>query len=58
LDQYDLLVTTYGTLHRDIAKLKDVHFDYAILDESQRSRMPNRNGPRPAGCLWPISAWP
>ncbi len=35
LDQYDLLVTTYGTLHRDIAQLKNVRFDYAILDESQ-----------------------
>jgi SNF2 family DNA or RNA helicase len=28
-------VTTYGTLRRDIIKLKDVHFDYAILDEAQ-----------------------
>jgi superfamily II DNA or RNA helicase len=35
LDHWDLLVTTYGTLHRDIARLKDIHFDYAILDESQ-----------------------
>lgn len=32
---YDLLITTYGTLRRDIAELKDVPFDYAILDESQ-----------------------
>ena len=31
----DLMLTTYGTLRRDIAKLKDVRFDYAILDESQ-----------------------
>jgi superfamily II DNA or RNA helicase len=35
LDQCDLLVTTYGTLHRDIVKLKDIRFDYAILDEAQ-----------------------
>ncbi|NUQ63623.1 MAG: SNF2 helicase associated domain-containing protein [Pirellulales bacterium] len=35
LDDYDLLVTTYGTMHRDITKLKDVCFDYAILDEAQ-----------------------
>jgi SNF2 family DNA or RNA helicase len=34
-DQYDLIVTTYGTLHRDIARLKDIRFDYAILDEAQ-----------------------
>jgi SNF2 family DNA or RNA helicase len=35
LNAYDLIVTTYGTLRRDITKLKDHHFDYAILDESQ-----------------------
>ena len=31
----DLVVTTYGTLRRDIAKLRELEFDYAILDESQ-----------------------
>ncbi|NLX95382.1 MAG: helicase SNF2 [Rhodopirellula sp.] len=34
-DDYDLVITTYGTLRRDIARLKDIRFDYAILDESQ-----------------------
>jgi len=33
--EHDLIVTTYGTLRRDIAKLKDTRFDYAILDEAQ-----------------------
>src|SRR5262249_1075210 len=32
---YDLIVTTYGTLRRDAARLKDVNFDYVVLDESQ-----------------------
>jgi superfamily II DNA or RNA helicase len=32
---YDLVLTTYGTLRRDAAKLKDVEFDYVILDEAQ-----------------------
>jgi superfamily II DNA or RNA helicase len=32
---YDLIVTTYGTLRRDAARLKDVQFDYVVLDESQ-----------------------
>lgn len=32
---YDLLITTYGTLRNDILELKDRHFDYVILDESQ-----------------------
>ncbi|HET6884475.1 MAG TPA: SNF2-related protein [Pirellulales bacterium] len=35
LDQYDLVVTTYGTLRRDAGHLKDLPFDYAILDEAQ-----------------------
>jgi SNF2 family DNA or RNA helicase len=34
-DQYDLIVTTYGTMQRDIVQLKDIRFDCAILDESQ-----------------------
>jgi len=35
LGQYDLVVTTYGTLCRDIGKFKDIPFDYVILDEAQ-----------------------
>lgn len=31
----DLVLTTYGTLRRDIADLKELTFDYAILDEAQ-----------------------
>ncbi len=41
LDQYDLLVTTYGTLRRDIVRLKEQRFDYAILDESQAIKNAN-----------------
>jgi len=32
---YDLVLTTYGTLRRDAAQLKDVEFDYVVLDEAQ-----------------------
>ncbi|HUG93004.1 MAG TPA: DEAD/DEAH box helicase [Planctomycetaceae bacterium] len=35
LRKYDLVLTTYGTLRRDIVQLKDVAFDYAVLDEAQ-----------------------
>ena len=35
IDGCDLVVTTYGTLVRDIAALKKVPFRYAILDEAQ-----------------------
>jgi hypothetical protein len=31
----DLVLTTYGTLRQDAAELKDIPFDYCILDESQ-----------------------
>jgi hypothetical protein len=34
-DDYDLILTTYGTLRRDALHFKDVTFDYAILDEAQ-----------------------
>jgi superfamily II DNA or RNA helicase len=35
LNDVDLVVTTYGTIRRDIARLRDQEFDYAILDEAQ-----------------------
>jgi superfamily II DNA or RNA helicase len=37
---YDLVLTTYGTLRSDILKLKDVEFDYVILDEAQAIKNP------------------
>jgi superfamily II DNA or RNA helicase len=35
LHEFDLIVTTYGTVRRDIAHLREIDFDYAILDEAQ-----------------------
>lgn len=32
---YDVVLTTYGTLRNDVVDFKDVRFDYVILDESQ-----------------------
>jgi len=32
---YELILTTYGTLRNDAAFLKDVKFDYVVLDEAQ-----------------------
>jgi len=31
---HDVVLTTYGTMRRDVMHLKDVPFDYAILDEA------------------------
>jgi hypothetical protein len=32
---YDVVLTTYGTLRRDALAFKDLRFDYCILDEAQ-----------------------
>jgi superfamily II DNA or RNA helicase len=34
-DSHDIVVTTYGTLRRDILHLREILFHYAILDEAQ-----------------------
>ncbi len=33
--EHDLVLTTYGTLRNDIELMRDIHFDYVILDEAQ-----------------------
>jgi superfamily II DNA or RNA helicase len=33
--KYDLIITTYGTLRRDVGMLREIEFDYVVLDESQ-----------------------
>jgi len=32
---HDVILTTYGTLRRDAVRMKDVEFDYVVLDEAQ-----------------------
>jgi len=34
-EDYDLILTTYGTLRNDVEDLKDTKFDYVVLDEAQ-----------------------
>jgi SNF2 family DNA or RNA helicase len=34
-DEFDVILTTYGTLRRDALIFKDVEFDFCILDEAQ-----------------------
>lgn len=40
-DKFDLIVTTYGTLRRDIGFLAKVEFDTVILDEAQAIKNPS-----------------
>jgi len=37
----DLVLTTYGTLRRAIMRLKDIDFDYVVLDEAQTIKNAN-----------------
>jgi len=37
---YDVVVTTYGLMRRDIADLHGLRFDYAVLDEAQSVKNP------------------
>ncbi|MDR0395474.1 MAG: DEAD/DEAH box helicase [Tannerella sp.] len=40
LTYYDLVITTYGVVRNDIDLLKDILFDYVVLDESQLIKNP------------------
>lgn len=40
LNQYDITITTYGTMRSDIRMFSSFAFDYAILDESQAIKNP------------------
>ncbi len=33
--EHDLVLTTYGTMLRDVAQLSEIQFDYVVLDEAQ-----------------------
>lgn len=41
IDEFDLVLTTYGTLNRDVARLAEREFDYVILDEAQAVKNAN-----------------
>src|SRR5690606_5891366 len=36
--EQDLILTTYGTLRRDIMALRELKFDYVVLDEAQADK--------------------
>src|SRR5262249_9493429 len=37
----DVVLTTYGTVRRDILHLKEIEFDYVVLDEAQAIKNPS-----------------
>jgi non-specific serine/threonine protein kinase len=50
-NEYDLVLTTYGTMLRDIEILRGYHFDHIILDESQAIKNPLAKGAKAARLL-------
>lgn len=38
--EHDVIITTYGTMRSDIKIIKEVKFDYVVLDESQSIKNP------------------
>lgn len=39
-DEHDIILTTYGTVRRDILQLKESQFSYVVLDEAQTIKNP------------------
>lgn len=39
-EPFDVIITTYGTMRSDIKMLKEIYFDYVVLDESQSIKNP------------------
>ncbi len=39
-DEYDIIITTYGTMRSDIKMLREMELDYVVLDESQSIKNP------------------
>lgn len=40
LKDYDVILTTYGSLRNDLEKYEDINFDYCIIDEAQNIKNP------------------
>ncbi len=39
-ENFDVIITTYGTMRSDIKMFKEIEFDYVVLDESQSIKNP------------------
>lgn len=39
-EKYDIIITTYGTIRNDYEQLREITFNYIILDESQNIKNP------------------
>jgi SNF2 family DNA or RNA helicase len=48
---FNVVLTTYGTLRRDVLELRNFPFDYVILDEAQAIKNPNSESAKAARLL-------
>ncbi|TCZ71755.1 DEAD/DEAH box helicase [Flaviaesturariibacter aridisoli] len=51
LKQFNVIITTYGTLRSDIKTFTSIGFDYAVLDESQAIKNPQSKVAKAAALL-------
>lgn len=51
LQQFNIIITTYGTLRSDIQMLLKINFDYVVLDESQAIKNPSSKVTKAASLL-------
>ncbi len=51
MSKFDIILTTYGLLRRDIARLREIEFNYVILDESQAIKNPDSQTAKAARLL-------
>ncbi len=51
INKYDLVVTTYGILRRDVTELRHIQFDTLILDEAQAIKNANTTSAKAARLL-------
>lgn len=50
-DEYDVVLTTYGIMRRDILLLKDIPFDTIVLDEAQAIKNPQTDSAKASRVL-------
>jgi len=50
-EDYDLIITSYGLMRRDIDVLREIAFDYAVLDEAQAIKNPQSQSAKAARLL-------
>lgn len=40
IKEFDIILTTYGSIRNDLEKYEEINFDYCIIDEAQNIKNP------------------